>query len=220
MSMIKAIYKITNCITNKIYIGQSVHPTKRWREHCRKAEKGGTYPIHLAINKYGKENFNFEILEWTEDYNNKEEYYIAKYNTIAPNGYNILKGGQPPQLYGEDHPNNTLTNEQVNNIIKALQENNLTDRAIAKKFNTTDKIVSDINHGRTHRIDTQYPIRSRHGSQKLTTDQVAEIKFLLENTNISYNEIGLRYGVTKGTIYHINTGRTFHTNRQYPIRSK
>ena len=61
--MEKAIYKITNLQNNKVYIGQTIHPDKRWWEHCQRARTHtDQYPIHLAIFKYGPDNFKMEIL--------------------------------------------------------------------------------------------------------------------------------------------------------------
>lgn len=84
---------------------------------------------------------------------------------MAPNGYNILDGSSNnPVMYGLNNPNNTLLPQVVEAIIKDLQLNNESDLALAKKYNTTDKIISDINHGRTHRKDNlNYPIRIRKG---------------------------------------------------------
>ena len=71
--MKKAIYKITNKVNHKIYIGQSSQPEERFKQHCYSLT---TYKslINKAINKYGKENFDFEIIGWFEDYNEKEKY--------------------------------------------------------------------------------------------------------------------------------------------------
>lgn len=52
------IYKITNRINGKSYVGQSINMEKRFKEHLYKQD---TY-IDRAIHKYGKDNFNFEIL--------------------------------------------------------------------------------------------------------------------------------------------------------------
>jgi hypothetical protein len=47
----------------------------------------------------------------------------------------------------------------------------MTDRAIAQKYNLTDKIIADINHGYSHKQPNEnYPIRKRSGCQKLTLD--------------------------------------------------
>lgn len=94
------IYKIVNEINGKVYIGQSIHIEQRIKEHFYKAkcEKDISYNsiLHQAIRKYGTENFSWEVLEEcsVEDIDKKEQYYINKYNSLSPYGYNILKGGQ------------------------------------------------------------------------------------------------------------------------------
>lgn len=220
--MIKAIYKITNLVNNKIYIGQTIHPDRRWTEHKQKARHGqDKFPIHLAINKYGEENFLFEIIEWTENYNEEEKRLIKELNTLSPNGYNLGEGGENHVMYGEDNPKNKVKNNDILLIIQDLKENKMTDRDIAIKYGLTDKIIADINHGYSHKQDDEtYPIRIRHGSQKLTIEQVNEIKFLLETTLISYSELANKYNVSKPTIASINKGQTFKEKREYPIRSK
>ena len=55
------VYKITNKLNNKIYIGQSVNIERRWKEHICDNRKNSL--IHLAIQKYGKDNFDFEVIE-------------------------------------------------------------------------------------------------------------------------------------------------------------
>lgn len=219
--MIKAIYKITNNINRKIYIGQSVHPKKRWWEHCQRAKThADNCPIHLAINKYGEDNFSFEILEWTEDFDNREKELIQKFDSLSPKGYNVLIGGSSPIMRGEQHPRNTVSDVILHQVIAELKENKKSDREIAKMYNLSDKVVADINHGYTHKIESEsYPLRIKRGKQKLTIQEVEEIKNLLLNSNQSYSIIAKQYGVSKGAIYHINTGRTFvDKNTSYPIR--
>ena len=219
--MIKAIYKITNLVNNKIYIGQTVHPNKRWWEHQKRAKTHyDDYPIHLAINKYGAENFSFKILEWTEDYDNEEARFIKEYNSISPNGYNLIDGGHPPIMTGERHPKNTVSNNTVKSIIQELKNNTLSDREIAIKYDVTDKIVADINHGYTHRQENEnYPIRIKKGRQYLSEEQVKEIKDLLINSQFSFTEIAEQYGTTKVNISQINNGRSFNRFAwQYPLR--
>ena len=79
------IYKITNKLNNKAYIGQSIHCGKRLDEHCR-----GKQFIDEVIQSEGIENFTFEILKEVEKekLNLWEDYYINKFNTLFPNGYN------------------------------------------------------------------------------------------------------------------------------------
>nr|DAY45730.1 MAG TPA: intron associated endonuclease [Crassvirales sp.] len=86
------IYKITNKVNNKSYIGQTRYTIEfRWKQHQHK--KDNTY-FHNAIKKYGVSNFNIEILEECdiENLNNREIFYIAKFDTFN-NGYNLTIGG-------------------------------------------------------------------------------------------------------------------------------
>ena len=99
--MIKAIYKITNQVNQKSYIGQSINPEKRFLAHksaARNHRFGSSQALYYAINKYGEENFIMEVLEWTENYNEREIALIREYNTLVPNGYNIAKGGEEPRI--------------------------------------------------------------------------------------------------------------------------
>lgn len=86
------IYKITNKVNNKSYIGQTRQGIQfRWNQHTSK--KDNTY-FHNAIQKYGKDNFEIEILEEcdVEVLNEREIFYIAKFDTFK-NGYNLTIGG-------------------------------------------------------------------------------------------------------------------------------
>ena len=86
------IYKITNKVNNKSYIGQTRYTLQfRWNQHLHK--KDNTY-FHNAISKYGKDNFSLEILEEcdVEKLNDREIFYIAKFDTFN-NGYNLTIGG-------------------------------------------------------------------------------------------------------------------------------
>lgn len=224
MVMLKAIYKITNNINGKVYIGQSVHPDRRWIEHKSKSKnKADNYPIHLAINKYGSENFTFEILEWTENYNQREKELIESYDSIAPKGYNVASGGQNNIMYGEDHPRNTISNYQLTSIINELEQNLLNDREIADKYNTTPKIISDINKGITHKIvGKTYPIRPTDiRPNRLSNDEANIVKTLLRTTNLSYQKIADKIGTRRSIVYQINRGIDFYTSADvYPIRKK
>lgn len=90
------IYKITNLINQKSYIGktEAIDPWARWKEHLHSAkqEKNSHRALYRAINKYGKENFSFEIIEETDIPEDREQYYIQYYDTYHK-GYNETLGG-------------------------------------------------------------------------------------------------------------------------------
>lgn len=86
------IYLITNQVNGKQYVGQTrLTLESRFKSHCRK-DKIESMAIRAAINKYGKENFTIELLEETTDLDDRETYYIEKYDTYK-NGYNNTIGG-------------------------------------------------------------------------------------------------------------------------------
>lgn len=95
------IYKITNNINGKIYIGKTeyANPEKRWEEHLRSCRRKDCKkrPLYLAMNKYGIEHFHFEIIEETECPEEREQYWIKKFHTYVGfedcNGYNATLGG-------------------------------------------------------------------------------------------------------------------------------
>jgi group I intron endonuclease len=91
------IYLITNTVTKKQYIGQTLceDVERRWKQHKWPSNKNkGTY-IANAFNKHGIESFKFQIICicFDEDCNIYEEQYIKKFNTLVPNGYNLQAGG-------------------------------------------------------------------------------------------------------------------------------
>jgi group I intron endonuclease len=87
------VYKITNLINGKIYIGQTKKKvSRRFNEHTRTQ-----YPIGQALRKYGEENFKIEVLVQCPDveYSDYVEVELIKaYNCVAPNGYNLASGGK------------------------------------------------------------------------------------------------------------------------------
>lgn len=93
------IYKITNKINGKCYIGQSVNITHRWAQHRDNSSKRKE-ALYLAMQKYGLDNFTFEVIEECsyEELDEKECYYIDYYNSYK-NGYNMTLGGQHNKKY-------------------------------------------------------------------------------------------------------------------------
>lgn len=93
---IKCIYKITNQINNKFYIGSTVYFASRKSSHLRAFRKGKHQDyFQKAYNKYGEKNFIFEILEVVQDEHKlieREQYYLDLLKPyIRTIGYNIAK---------------------------------------------------------------------------------------------------------------------------------
>jgi len=101
------IYKVKNKVNGKIYIGQTTRTLKcRMKEHINDQRK---YYLHNALRKYGKENFQWEVLEHCdskEELDEMEFHYIKQYNSFGKSGYNLTYGGEG--FVGYKHSKKTL----------------------------------------------------------------------------------------------------------------
>lgn len=152
------IYKITNKRNNHSYIGQTnISIEQRWRDHCRVSFNPNSdeyeFPLHRAIRKYGKENFNIELLEECDNLNDREIFWIAKLNTYE-DGYNAARGGSGHQKYNYDDivnyylsHNFSLTDtckyfqiyDQV--VYSALKSKNIDYKTLSETKNHGKKII-------------------------------------------------------------------------------
>lgn len=158
------IYKFTNKLTGKSYIGQSRDIHKRYIQHKCRHEKPlhgdmfveDTY-FHKMLKHYGFWNFDFEIIEECKvnELNEKEIYYIEKFNTLFPNGYNKDKGGN------SSHPMKFDSYDTVEEVINLLKTSKLSNIELGKMYGVSDQTISDINNGRIwHSDNIEYPIRN------------------------------------------------------------
>lgn len=128
------IYKITNDINNKMYIGKTLHSIeKRFEEHLKDAQADNkkNRPLYKAIRKYGPEHFHIELIEKTDIHNlcDREVYWISFYNTYKE-GYNATLGGDGRMLYDYDQ----LVEDYLNgSLIKEVAEHFGCDTAVVKQ---------------------------------------------------------------------------------------
>ena len=222
----KDIYIIKNRINNKVYIGQSKDAANRFVQHCKPSSAMRDHlVIDKAIQKYGAQNFWFEILEsQIENYNEREQYWILHYNSIVPNGYNLLHGGEePPVHYALDSPLSKFDSiAEVDAVKSDLRDTRLSLSQIAQKHNISKRTVHRINQGiHYEKLGEEYPIRKTPLlNGKLSDEDVMEIIEILKHSYRQYEDIALQYGVSPSTIRQINSGDC-HTisNVKYPIRN-
>lgn len=109
------IYKITNCINQKLYIGLTINDAEtRFKKHKSMIYSNGCSALYEAFKKYGVENFMVETICFSsnkKELMSLEKYYISELNTVSPNGYNLTSGGE----------NCKVTDETKEKISKALK---------------------------------------------------------------------------------------------------
>ena len=112
------IYKITNTIDGKIYIGKTKQKlSKRISQHKCDSKKG-SLGIGAAIRKYGWENFTVEVIEECpiELLNEREIFFIAELNSKSPHGYNLTDGGDG----GKGYSPNKETRDKISVKLKSM----------------------------------------------------------------------------------------------------
>ena len=168
------IYKITNKVNGKSYIGQTRYTIEfRWRQHIHK--KDNTY-FHNAIKKYGVDNFIVEKLEECniEDLNEKEIYYIAKYNTFK-DGYNLTIGGDG---------NRTLLLDDKYEEISSLYLSGFSSNKIATLYKVDKASIV--------KILKQLGIKIRNNSLNINRQELKELIQDYQN-GYSLRELAKRY---------------------------
>ena len=116
------IYKITNLVNGKIYIGKTINLDSRLYKHKYLAKKGNSRHLYSAMRKYGIENFSYEVVEECDAslLNDRERYWINAYNSTDRNiGYNKTNGGDGGDTWSlNDHKEATskLLSEKLKGI--------------------------------------------------------------------------------------------------------
>ena len=175
------IYKITNTLNNKSYIGKTekLEPEKRWNEHLHNYKRTYTNkrPLYEALKKYGPDKFLFEILEETDQPNEREIHYIALYNTYKE-GYNATIGGDG---------NSYITNQQE--IVNYYLEHKPFIKELANHF----KISHDTAIKILKQFKIEYDVKARHSKTILQKDKQGN----LINTFYNAREAALSLGNIK-----------------------
>lgn len=171
------IYKITNRLNGKVYIGkwQGKDARTRWNKHLTTASTGGGFYLHNALRKYGPEQFSFEVIATAEskiELAELEREFIATHCSNNPEfGYNLTQGGEGGKQYpgernsffGKHHSDETKRKlaEKARKQMTGVRRSNSTRQAISaslKQYKRTDehsKHISEAKKGKPGRTLTE-----------------------------------------------------------------
>ena len=218
--MIFYIYKYTNLINNKKYIGQTNNFERRVREHksCSFNPKSVNYDdkIHQAIRKYGYDNFKIEIIEIISDVQNyelvneREQYWIKKEQSLLTQwGYNVLEGGK-------NYWRSFLNPKDIQNI-KSMIKNETSYNIIQQSYPISKTFISDINNGKYFFDNKEiYPLCRYRISNDIYDALIED----LVKPELTFKELALRYNLGESTIKKFNYGtlQKGYYKGEYPIR--
>ena len=131
------VYLIFNKVNGKLYVGETVHPSRRWSEHKEIARDGpekrkdSFSVIHAAIRKYGEDNFVFKIMEevQTKDESlEREVAYIKELKALGYTLYNCNDGG-----IGALHTEETKKKISASNMGRIISEEHRAKISSSKK---------------------------------------------------------------------------------------
>ncbi len=232
------IYKYTNKINGKVYIGQTNNLQKRFNGHKSEAfnpkSKGYNLPFHCAIRKYGIKNFIYEVLEEIEDgesqdfINDREIFFIDFYHSLTTeNGYNLTVGGdgcpKPPLTYEEKLSRSKLfTGDEIKDIQqRLLNDEEFDDIEEIYKPKLKRTFLVNINTGTNfYNPDFNYPLK-KNARSKFSQKEIRAIKDRIKSGE-KYSSIQKDFNIkSAGFLSMINTGKYFYSNEDtYPLCDK
>lgn len=124
------IYQITNDVNGKIYIGKTEFSLeKRWKEHCNDAyrDSKAKRPLYAAMRKYGIEHFHMELIEETNNPEERESYWIEQKQSFK-NGYNATLGGDGRKYI--DYDVVAATYQQLQNLAQTAIVLNIDETSV------------------------------------------------------------------------------------------
>ena len=215
------IYKITNLINDKIYIGLTTQKiNRRWTQHKSKSKTNiTTEPFLNAIRKYGEENFLVEVIDKAnnlKELNKKEKYWINYYNSNNNKiGYNVLSGGKfcsfnenTKKRMSMAHKGKKLSEEHKKNISKALKgkkkPEGFSDKVRERMLGTTfseerKKNLSEAHKGHVHSEETKKKMSKKRKGIFFKEIKKDELLNLLKQDK-DLNEIASIFNVSDVTI--------------------
>jgi group I intron endonuclease len=210
------IYRITNVVNRKCYVGRADNIKRRWSVHrcmLNKSKHKNT-PLQNAWNKYGEDNFIFEVLEeCIEDRLQEREFYWVEFFHALDRsfGYNIEIPSSPQQtsldtrrkismaVSGENSPHAKLTWEKVLEIREKYLTRTHSQQKLADVYGVTRTNIQAIIENRAWR-DVFYNIPGFVGAVnrevKLDIHKAAEIRNRYCSGKYSQKELALEYGVS------------------------
>jgi group I intron endonuclease len=178
MEEVSGIYKVTNIKNGKVYVGQSIHIFRRFKEHLNSARRGDKSPLYAAIRKHGDEQFVLEVLEecGPHEFDDRECHWMEAIGS-RHTGYNLLSGGQNGRIM------DAKTREHLSSMIRGRK---LSPEHVEQ--------IRAANTGRKHTEEAKAKIsaankglpRSKETLEKLSTSLSERYRSLTDDERAMY----------------------------------
>lgn len=207
VSKISCVYKITNTLNGKVYIGQTVDYRKRKVGHFSYLRRNAHRNCYLqkSFNKYGESSFKMEIIKEcaVDELDKLEIYYMRKYNSIDKTlGYNMVIGGNTNKSF-PDYIRQKMSRSQKGRIISEEHR-----KRIGKWHKGKTISPKDIEKANKTKKDNQIQWGETNPNAVLTNDNVEKlIKDMLNGLTVE--DVMKKYKCSRQTVYGITRNRTY-----------
>jgi group I intron endonuclease len=192
------IYKIRNLVDGKVYVGSAIYLNVRRTSHFSELKSNTHKNNHLqrSYNKYGKENFIFEIIEIAEDVEtlmNREDYWIGFYRESLgrENVYNI-----------REHASSNLGvkfSDESKARMSKIKKGRIVSEEGRRNLSNAIKGINNHNFGKSMSDGQKRKISESHGMDK---EIILKIEDMLKN-NIHISKISILMDVSRYIVYRV-----------------
>ena len=192
------IYQITNDINGKIYIGKTEFSIeKRFKEHCQDAfrDRNEKRPLYAAMRKYGIEHFHIELIEETDNPEEREVFWIENKRSFK-NGYNATVGGDGKKYIDYDLVISTYKEiKSITDTAKALNISADSVSNILHQNNISIISSSEVNLNKYGKITNMYSLEGEFLKSFSSTNEAAQ--YMIDNNLTKCKKTTIKQHITE-----------------------
>ena len=192
------IYQITNDINGKIYIGKTEFSIeKRFKEHCQDAfrDRNEKRPLYAAMRKYGIEHFHIELIEETDNPEEREVFWIENKRSFK-NGYNATVGGDGKKYIDYDLVISTY--KEIKSIIDTAKALNISADSVSnilRQNNISIISSSKVNLNKYGKITNMYSLEGEFLKSFSSTNEAAQ--YMIDNNLTNCKKTTIKQHITE-----------------------
>lgn len=192
------IYQITNDINGKIYIGKTEFSIeKRFKEHCQDAfkDRNEKRPLYAAMRKHGIEHFHIELIEETNDPEEREIYWIEQKRSFK-NGYNATTGGDGKKYIDYDLVISSY--KEIKSIVDTAKVLNISIDSVSnilRQNNISIISSSKVNLNKYGKITNMYSLEGEFLKSFSSTNEAAQ--YMIDNNLTNCKKTTIKQHITE-----------------------
>lgn len=192
------IYQITNDINGKIYIGKTEFSIeKRFKEHCQDAfrDRNEKRPLYAAMRKYGVEHFHIELIEETDNPEEREVFWIENKRSFK-NGYNATIGGDGKKYIDYDLVISTY--KEIKSIVDTAKALNISADSVSnilRQNNISIISSSKVNLNKYGKVTNMYSLEGEFLKSFSSTNEAAQ--YMIDNNLTNCKKTTIKQHITE-----------------------